>query len=293
MLYSFKGFHYPGTSSLVSKKISETERAFTFSFITSGQHLGTLFCGIVGSIVLEKFGWQATFHLIGVLTLVWVSYYQYYVVRAYKKRIHSLSNKNDTEVTSTNNIQSGVPWFDILSKPAFWALICAHVCQNNAYYILLTWLPTYFQENFPGSKGWIFNVVPWLISVPSTIFAGWFSDFLISRRKSVTFVRKLTAGISLCGTGFFLLIISYIDNYNGALFVMACTVACCGFHNAGIMVNPQDLAPKHAGSVFGVMNTIGAIPGIWKFLLKYLFEKIIFECLTKKVLLAFRLRVTF
>jgi ACS family sodium-dependent inorganic phosphate cotransporter-like MFS transporter 9 len=27
------------------------------------------------------------------------------------------------------------------------------------------------------------------------------------------------------------------------------------------MVNPQDLAPKHAGSVFGVMNTIGALPG--------------------------------
>ena len=36
----FQGFHYPGTSSLVSKKIVENERAFTFSFITSGQHLG-------------------------------------------------------------------------------------------------------------------------------------------------------------------------------------------------------------------------------------------------------------
>jgi MFS transporter, ACS family, solute carrier family 17 (sodium-dependent inorganic phosphate cotransporter), member 9 len=36
----FQGFHYPGTSSLVSKKIIESERAFTFSFITSGQHLG-------------------------------------------------------------------------------------------------------------------------------------------------------------------------------------------------------------------------------------------------------------
>lgn len=264
----FQGFHYPGTSSLVSKKISETERAFTFSFITSGQHLGTLFCGIVGSIILEKFGWQATFHLIGILSLVWVWFFYRYVVKIYKKRIHSLSNKNDfntdvviSSATAPVSSSVGVPWLELLSKPAFWSLICAHVCQNNAYYILLTWLPTYFQENFPGSRGWIFNVVPWLISVPSTIFAGWFSDFLISRRKSVTFVRKLTAGISLCGTGFFLFIIAYIENYSTALFVMACTVACCGFHNAGIMVNPQDLAPKHAGSVFGFMNTVGALPG--------------------------------
>ena len=63
------------------------------------------------------------------------------------------------------------------------SLIVAHVCQNNAYYILLTWLPTYFQENYPGSKGWIFNVVPWLISMPSTIFAGWLADKLIARSE--------------------------------------------------------------------------------------------------------------
>ncbi len=63
------------------------------------------------------------------------------------------------------------------------------------------------------------------------------------------------------GSGFFLILISYVDDYTTALFVMACTVACCGFHNAGIMVNPQDLAPKYAGSVFGVMNTLGALPG--------------------------------
>jgi len=30
-------------------------------------------------------------------------------------------------------------------------------------------------------KGWIFNVVPWLISLPSTIFAGWFADKLIAK----------------------------------------------------------------------------------------------------------------
>jgi len=34
-------------------------------------------------------------------------------------------------------------------------------------------------------KGWIFNVVPWLISLPSTIFAGWFADKLIA--KSIIF----------------------------------------------------------------------------------------------------------
>ena len=76
-------------------------------------------------------------------------------------------------------------------------------------------------------------------------------------------MRKFTAGVSLLGTGFFLVCISHVNSYNAALFLMSGAVACCGFHNAGIMVNPQDLAPKFAGSVFGVMNTVGALPGFF------------------------------
>ena len=55
----------------------------------------------------------------------------------------------------------------------------------------------------------------------------------------------------MLGTAFFLVIISYTTTYTGALVCMALAVACCGFHNSGILVNPQDIAPKHAGSVFG------------------------------------------
>ncbi len=37
----------------------------------------------------------------------------------------------------------------------------------------------------PGSKGWIFNVVPWLFSMPSTILAGWLADKLIVRSNGI------------------------------------------------------------------------------------------------------------
>lgn len=254
---AFQGFHYPGTSSLVSKRVVETERSFTFSFITSGQHAGTLFCGIFGSLVLENYGWRYTFQMVGVLSLLWAYYFRTNVML----KSSPMEQKEKEKDIITSQLQTNVPWKEILSKPSFWSLIVAHVCQNNAYYILLTWLPTYFQENYPGSKGWIFNVVPWLISMPSTIFAGWLADNLIEKRFSVTFVRKLIVFVSLIGSGFFLICISYTTTYESSLFMMACTVACCGFHSAGIMVNPQDLAPRYAGSVFGVMNTVGALPG--------------------------------
>nr|CAD7570436.1 unnamed protein product [Timema californicum] len=55
--------------------------------------------------------------------------------------------------------------------------------------------------------------------------------------------------------------IGLVTEYQWALVCVSVATAATGFHNCGITVNPQDLAPKHSGSVFGLMNTIGAVPG--------------------------------
>ena len=46
-----------------------------------------------------------------------------------------------------------------------------------------------------------------------------------------------------------------------ALFLMTICLFFAGFHNCSVLANPQDLAPKHSGSILGIMNAAGAIPG--------------------------------
>lgn len=41
---------------------------------------------------------------------------------------------------------SSIPWKLILSKPAVWALIISHFCHNWGTFILLTWMPTYYNQ---------------------------------------------------------------------------------------------------------------------------------------------------
>lgn len=53
-----------------------------------------------------------------------------------------------------------------------------------------------------------------------------------------------------------------VDSFQNAVFCLALIIGGSGFHNNAIAVNPSDLAPKHSGSVFGLMNTVGAIPGM-------------------------------
>jgi len=42
---------------------------------------------------------------------------------------------------------------------------------------------------------------------------------------------------------------------------MSLMVGCLGTNSVGLAMNPQDLAPEHAGSMFGLMNTVSALTG--------------------------------
>ena len=42
-----------------------------------------------------------------------------------------------------------IPWRLLLSKPAVWALIICHFCHNWGTFILLTWMPSYYNQVLP------------------------------------------------------------------------------------------------------------------------------------------------
>ncbi|XP_035826482.1 solute carrier family 17 member 9 isoform X2 [Aplysia californica] len=261
-----QGFHYPGMTSIISRKVNEQERSLTYSMVASGSHIGTLLTGSVGSILMDRYGWQFPFYFIGLCGLTWMLLMRYMLIARQRNKsvVVSLADAPLPDLATSKDkpeTRSSVPWILLFTKPAFWALLVGHFCHAYSFFVLLSWLPTYFHENFPTAKGWVFNVVPWVVTIPSSIGSGWLADKMISSGYSVTFVRKFMESVALLGTAFFLFIISYTSSYTSCLICLALAVACCGFHNSGILVNPQDIAPKHAGSVFGIMNMAGAIPG--------------------------------
>lgn len=79
----------------------------------------------------------------------------------------------------------------------FRACIFSHYCHTNCFFIILSWLPTYFNDNFPEAKSWIFNVVPWILMVPGTGIAWLFSRRLGKRGYSAGSIRKISEGIAM------------------------------------------------------------------------------------------------
>ena len=145
-----QGVHFPSMISITSQNLSACERASFFSILTSGSALGTLLTGIVGSFLLDYFGWPTAFRVIGFLGLSWTLFLRYYTMASDRSRIINISMPS--RMYTKLGTPDAVPWLRLFERSSFWACVLAHACEMNCFFVLLSWLPTYFHENFPHAK---------------------------------------------------------------------------------------------------------------------------------------------
>lgn len=146
-----QGVHFPAMMSVVSQNLSATERTSFFSLLTSGGAIGTLITGTLGSFLLDYFGWATAFRIFGLLSIGWAMLLRNYMVAQDKSRVVNMSN-NRLMLSGGGESQEEVPWLKLLTRSSVWACILTHACQNNCFFVLLSWMPTYFHDNFPHAK---------------------------------------------------------------------------------------------------------------------------------------------
>lgn len=257
LLGAFQGLHFPAMSSIIVNHLRPEERTFFTSVVAAGPSCGLLFIGSVGSMAMVSHGWPIVFKLTGMLGIGWCFGLAYLMHRHGSQP--GKASKAASKVTLSPAFR--VPWIAYFRSPSFWVILLAHFTENNSYFILISWLPTYFHERFPEAQMWVFNMVPWIITPICSIGGGTLADYLIKRGHSVSRVRKLLEMACQLSKAALLPLVPWCS-YAGALTCVTLAVASSGFHNSGVFINPQDIAPLHAGSVFGLMNTVGAIPGV-------------------------------
>uniref|UniRef100_A0A8C0TPM6 Voltage-gated purine nucleotide uniporter SLC17A9 n=1 Tax=Canis lupus familiaris TaxID=9615 RepID=A0A8C0TPM6_CANLF len=242
-----QGVYFPALTSLLSQKVRESERAFTYSAVGAGSQCGTLVTGAVGSLLLDWYGWPSVFYFSGGLTLLWVCYVYRYLLTG-KELILALGVLAQGLPVSRH---TKVPWRQLFRKPSVWAAISSQLSSACSFFILLSWLPTFFQETFPSSKGWVFNVVPWLVAIPASLFSGFLSDHLINQGYRTIAVRKFMQVMGLGLSSVFALCLGHTSSFCKSVVFASASIGLQTFNHSGISVNIQDLAPSCAGFLFG------------------------------------------
>jgi ACS family sodium-dependent inorganic phosphate cotransporter len=261
-----EGINFPACYSVMGRWIPASEKARAAGFLLSGVSVGTVAALLISPILIGAYGWESVFYIYGVLGFIWWIFWQ--------TRVHSLPSEHpNISEAELEHIRSGLPAVEkapklpfklIFSKVPVWALIINHFCVNWGFYVMLAWLPTYFNQQLGVNirDVGIYAVLPYVALFITGNGAGWISDWMIKSGWSVTNTRKVIQTIGLVGPASCFFMVGQVETPLQGVAVMTGALFFAGFSFAGFAVNHLDIAPKYAGTLLGITNTVGTIPGV-------------------------------
>ncbi|XP_021891774.1 sodium-dependent phosphate transport protein 1, chloroplastic isoform X3 [Carica papaya] len=228
-----EGVAMPAMNNILSKWVPVAERSRSLALVYSGMYLGSVTGLAFSPFLIHQFGWPSVFYSFGSLGIVWFSVW---LNKAQSSPVEDPQLRPEERSLIAKDCASKepvkiIPWRLILSKPPVWALIGCHFCHNWGTFILLTWMPTYYNQvlKFNLTESGLFCVLPWLTMAFSANLGGWIADTLVSKGLPVTTVRKGTDA----------------------------------FSQSGLYSNHQDIAPRYSGVLLGLSNTAGVLAGVF------------------------------
>lgn len=149
-----EGVAMPAMNQVVSKWVPSGERSRSLALIYSGMYFGSVIGLLLCPKMIQQLGWHSVFTIFGALGIVWWLLWNA-KIQSSPERSNSISEEERRYILkqrtdsadSKTTISRQVPWKLLFSKKATWAIIVAHFCTTWGYFVLLTWLPTYFNQH--------------------------------------------------------------------------------------------------------------------------------------------------
>ncbi len=257
---------FPSFYALYARWVPLRERSRAVAVSNSGIPLGTVFALLVTPAIVGALGWQWAFYSFGVLGLLWFVIWSRRVTKdpGEHPRISATELEYIRADTLSGAPAAAPPLRELLSKLPVWAIIVCHFCNNWSLYVLLSWLPTFVNQGLgvDFAEVGLFAMLPHLTLFVSLNVAGNIADRLIRSGRDVTRVRKTMQAIGFGGIALALLVVGEVQSAYAAIAIMCAGNAIGACVTGGFAVNHMDIAPRYAGTLMGLTNTAGTLPGI-------------------------------
>jgi len=264
-----EGVTFPAMLAMLARWSPPQERSRFTSFTYAGAAFGTVISMPASGYLCDLVSWESVFYVFGALGVVWFLAWSLLVFDG--PDVHpSISEEEKAYIQSSlieceTDKPSSIPWVDILTSPAVWAITATHVTQNFGYYVLLTELPSYMKNilHFDMKSNALLSGLPYLVMWLLSIVASITVDHIIARNiLSTTTARKIANTIATMGPGLALLGASFAGCHPTiAMVLLTLAVGSNGVIYSGEQSAMLDIANNFAGTLMGIINALGNTMG--------------------------------
>ncbi|XP_076438728.1 sialin-like [Babylonia areolata] len=275
LLGAASGVTFPAMHCLWGSWAPPLERTKLMAFSYAGVHVGNVVTfPLAGFLCKYGFagGWPSIFYILGVLSLGWLALWVIFCSNspAQHRRISDIEKRYiDATVHGATDPDSHkpkkVPWKDIATSMPNYAIIVSNITSDWGLYTLLTNIPTYLREvlHFDIASNGLVSALPFVGIWLTMNLSGWVADLLRRRLLSTGATRKLMDVFGKVTAGALLVALGHLDCHRSLLAVglLVLAVSLSGFQYGGFLVNHVDIAPRYAGLLFGISNSVAAVTG--------------------------------
>jgi MFS family permease len=266
----FEAVAYPSVHALAARWTPQDERASFIGTTWSGAYIGTALTLPITGALVNSYGWESAFYVFGMLGCVWAAAWG--MLGASSPELHRTITAAERKyiLQQRGGADAGakpavVPWFKLLTHPAPIAIAVAHTTHNWLFYTMLTWLPSYLNQqlHFDVQNSGAVALLPYLACFLCSQASGLIADSLTRRgvpvltvRRGMQTVGELIPAAALGAAGYI------VNDVPLVIALLTIAVGFSGLSMAGYASNHLDIAPQYAGVLLGFTNTAATLPGI-------------------------------
>ncbi|UYV62380.1 SLC17A2 [Cordylochernes scorpioides] len=268
-----QGMAYTALYAAMGRWAPPRERASLLAVAMTGNQVGSILGMLATGFLCLNPGWRAPFVIFGssgllAAIMVFLVVYNEPVEhpRISPQELTYLTQNLPHISSGTEKKKTQIPWKSLLTSGPVWTLTVTKTCWTWGFYTMLTKLPMYLDQvlHIPITQNGVINASMYLTQSITGIVAGYLADLFLHRRvASITAIRKGFEAAALLGTAASTAVLPQLGCQQGAVIaVLVVALGCLGLNQGGDNPNVVDLAPDHAGTIFGISNGLSAITGI-------------------------------
>ena len=258
-----EGASFPTATGAMARWMPADRRGLAQGITHSASRLGNAITPLAVAGIIATLGWRESFWIVGAISLLWVgAWYWYFRDNPAKHPNMTEEELAELPPEQLHETRPPVPWKSLFRR--ILPVTFVDFCYGWSLWVYLTWIPSFFKGNYglDLKKFALFTSLVLLAGVIGDSVGGILSDWLYRTRGNLKFARRFNLVLGLLGSFAFTVPTLFIHNIAVAAVCLALAFFFLELTNPVLWSIPMDIAPRHAGTAGGMMNTGFGIAGI-------------------------------